>query len=93
MLTEALKRLEATPDNPAPIVAQLNAYRNLTLKAFNSYTHGSIHPLSRYVTGYPPQLVYDTLCNSNGLLMMTTQLVCMLTGAPENQIQWRKLLD
>jgi hypothetical protein len=93
MLAEMLKRLEAIPEAPAHVVVQLQAYKDITWKALNSYTHGGIHPLSRYVTGYPPQLVFDSLCNSNGILLMTTQLLCMLTGAPENQIQWRKLVD
>lgn len=93
MLSEMLKRLEGTPDAPAHIVAQLQAYKDITWKALNSFTHGGIHPLAKYVTGYPPKLVFDTLCNSNGIFMMATQLLCILTGAPENQTQWRKLID
>jgi hypothetical protein len=93
MLSEMLKRLEATPEAPTHIVAQLQEYKDITWKALNSFTHGGIHPLSKYVTGYPPKLVLDTLCNSNGIFMMAAQLLCILTGAPENQAQWRKLID
>jgi hypothetical protein len=59
----------------------------------NSFTHGGSHPLSKYVTGYRPKLVFDTLCNSNGIYMMAAQLICILTGNPENQARWRKLID
>jgi len=93
MLSEMLKRLEATPEAPAHIVAQLQAYKDIAWKALNSFTHGGIHPLSKYVTGYSPKLVLDSLRNSNGILMMAAQLVCILTGDPSNQAQWRKLID
>lgn len=93
MLADMLKRLEAVPETPKHIVAQLQAYKDIAWKALNSYTHGGMHPLSRYVTGYPPKLVYDSLCNSNGILMMATQLLCILTGIPQNQANWRKLID
>lgn len=93
MLSEMLKRLEATSEAPRHIVAQLQAYKDITWKALNSFTHGGMHPLSKYVTGYPPKLVFNTLCNSNGIFMMAAQLLCILTGIPENQAQWRKLID
>lgn len=93
MLSEMLKRLEGTSEAPAHIVAQLQEYKDVTWKALNSFTHGGIHPLSKYVTGYPPKLVFDTLCNSNGIFMMAAQLLCILTGVPENQMQWRNLID
>lgn len=93
MLADMLKRLESVPEAPKHIVAQLQAYRDVAWKALNSYTHGGMHPLSRYVTGYPAKLVHDSLCNSNGILLMATQMLCVLTGVPENQTRWRKLVD
>jgi hypothetical protein len=93
MLSDMLKRLGMAPDAPKHVVAQLNAYKEITWKALNSFTHGGIHPLSKFVTGYPPKLVFDSLCNSNGNFMMTAQMLCILTGVPENQTRWRKLID
>ncbi|WP_374694575.1 DUF6988 family protein [Hydrogenophaga pseudoflava] len=61
------------------MVAQLQAYKDIAWKTLNSYTHGGMHQLSKFVTGYPPKLVYDSLSNSNGI--------------PENQARWRKLID
>lgn len=49
-------------------------------KALNSYTHGGLHPLSRILTGYPPQLIYDVVRNSNAVVALTAQLLSILTG-------------
>lgn len=93
MLAEMLQRLDATPDTPRHTIAQLQAYKDVTWKALNSYAHGGMHPLSRYVTGYPPKLIHDCLCNSNGILMMAAQMQCVLTGVPDSQARWRKIID
>ena len=53
MLADMLKRLEVVPEAPKHIVAQLQAYKDIAWKALNSYTHGGMHPLSKFVTGYP----------------------------------------
>lgn len=93
MLADMLKQLEKVEQTPKHLVVQLKSYKDIAWRALNSYAHGGMHPLSRYVTGYPPKLVRDSLCNSNGILMMATQLLCILTGNPENQAQWRRLVD
>lgn len=93
MLADMLKGLATAADIPKHIVTQLKDYKDISWKALNSFTHGGIHPLSKFVTGYPPKLVFDSLCNSNGILMMTTQMLCILSGDPENQAEWRKLID
>lgn len=92
MLADMLKQLEKAEQAPRHIVIQLKGYKDTTWKALNSYAHGGMHPLSRYVTGYPPQLLHDSLCNSNGVLMIATQLLSVLTDNPEHQIQWRRLV-
>lgn len=83
-LADMLKELEAHPNAPAPIVAQLRDYKEVTWKAMNSYAHGGLHPLSRTLSGYPPQLVYDVIRNSNAVVALTAQLQSILTGRPEN---------
>lgn len=73
------KDLDASKAAPAHIVAQLKEYRDVTWKALNSYAHGGLHPLARVVTGYPPQLTFHTLRNSNAVLALTAQLLSLLT--------------
>lgn len=83
-LAEMLKQLEANPTAPTGIVAQLREYKEVTWKAMNSYAHGGLHPLSRKLTGYPAQLIYDVIRNSNAVVALTAQLQSILTGMPEN---------
>lgn len=80
MLAEMLKGLEASSTAPQAIVNQLREYRDVTWKALNSYAHGGLHPLARTATGYPAQLTYDVMRNSNAIVALTTQLLSILTG-------------
>lgn len=90
MLAEMLKQLESNPNSPAPIVEQLKQYRDVTWRALNSYSHGGLHPLSRTLTGYPAQLTYDAVRNSNAVLALTTQLASILSGDPINMVPVRR---
>lgn len=80
MLAEMLKQLDGSSRSPGPIVEQLKQYRDATWKAMNSYAHGGLHPLARTLTGYPAQLTYDALRNSNAVVALTTQLASILSG-------------
>ena len=84
MLAVMLKQLENVPNSPGPIVEQLKQYRDATWKAMNSYAHGGLHPLARTLTGYPAQLTYDVVRNSNAVISLATQLSSILTGDPRN---------
>ena len=90
-LAEMLKQLEANPTAPVGIVAQLREYKEFTSKAMNSYAHGGLHPLTRTLTGYPAQLIYDVIRNSNAVVALTAQLQSILTGRPQNMGPVRQL--
>jgi len=90
-LADMLKQLEATPDAPVAIVGQLREYKDVTWKEMNSYTHGGLHPMSRTITGYPAQLIYDVIRNSNAIVALTTQLLSILTGEPANMEPVRRI--
>lgn len=90
-LAEMLKQLEANPDAPAGIVAQLREYKEVTWKAMNSYAHGGLHPLSRTMSGYPAQLIYDVIRNANAVVALTAQLLAILSGNPENMMPVRQM--
>lgn len=83
-LADMLKELEKNTEAPAHIVNQLRECKETCWKAMNSYAHGGLHPLSRTLTGFPIQLCYDVLRNSNGVVSLTFQLLSILTGQPEN---------
>jgi len=90
MLAEMLKQLESAVTAPQPIVEQLKQYRDVTWKALNSFAHGGIHPLSRTLVGYPAQLTFDVVRNSNAIVALTTQLAAILTGDPRNMERVRR---
>ena len=84
MLAEMLKQLENSSDAPRPLVEQLKQYRNVTWKAMSSYAHGGLHPLSRTLAGYPAQLTFDVVRNSNSIVALATQLASILSGNPRD---------
>ena len=90
-LTEMLKQLEAEPDAPAGIVAQLREFKEVAWKAMSSYTHGGLHPLSRTMSGYPAQLIYDVIRNGNAVVALSAQLLAILSGNPENMAPVRQM--
>jgi hypothetical protein len=91
MLAEMLKQLETSEDAPGHIVEQLKVCRDVTWKGMNSYAHGGLHPLSRVLTGYPAQLSFDMVRNSNAVVALATQLVSVLTGDPRDMGPVRQL--
>lgn len=91
MLAEMLKQLEASDGSPKHIVEQLKECRDVTWKGMNSYAHGGLHPLSRVLTGYPAQLTYDMVRNSNAVVALASQLVSILTGDPRDMEPVRQL--
>jgi hypothetical protein len=91
MVAEMLKALRASESAPQALLDQLEAYRDVVWKALNSYTHGGFHPLARCQTGYPLQLSYDALRNSNAMVALASQLAAIVTGGPQNMLPVRAL--
>jgi hypothetical protein len=90
MLSRMLEKLEKS-EAPAAIVAQLQQYKEATWKSMNSYAHGGIHPLARTLSGYPAQLTYEAMRNSNAVTALTAQLMAILSGNPDNMPAVRTL--
>lgn len=82
-LDEMLKKLAATPTVPPLATAQLQHFRDVQVKALNSYIHGGIHPLRRHTEGFPLPLVIQVLKSSNALSTMAAMMMAILTGSPE----------
>ena len=80
-LSEMILRLE----NTAPVNAYELAigYKNTSWKALNSYVHGGIHPLSRFESGYPEQLIEQIQRNVNGVSTMAAMMLAVLTGSQD----------
>lgn len=91
MLAKMLSQLNTSKSAPQAIIGQLEECRDVIWKALNSYTHGGLHPLSRSISGYPPQLSYDVLRNSNAIVALASQLAAIATGDPQNMAFVRAL--
>jgi hypothetical protein len=91
MLDKMLKALRACESAPQALLDQLEACKDAMWKALNSYNHGGFHPLARFQTGYPPQLSYDVLRNSNAMAALASQLAAIVTGDQHNMIPVRTL--
>jgi hypothetical protein len=91
MLAEMLKALRSSQSTPQALLSQLEACRDVMWKALNSYNHGGFHPLARCQTGYPLQLSYDVLRNSNAMVALASQLAAIVTGDGRNMLPVRAL--
>lgn len=91
MLDKMLKALRASGAAPPGLLDQLETCRNVMWKALNSYNHGGFHPLARFQSGYPRQLSYDVLRNSNAMLALASQLAAIVTGDQRNMVPVRTL--
>ena len=91
MLADMLKGLRSSASAPHGLLDQLVACKDMIWKALNSYNHGGFHPLARFQTGYPRQLSYDVLRNSNAMLALASQLAAIVTGDQRNMVPVRTL--
>lgn len=91
MVAEMLKGLRKSETAPPGLLNQIETCRDVMWKALNSYNHGGFHPLARFQTGYPLQLSYDVLRNSNAMLALASQLAAIVTGDPQNMVPVRTL--
>ncbi len=91
MLDKMIRALRASESAPSALLNELEACRDVMWKALNSYNHGGFHPLARFQTGYPLQLSYDVLRNSNAMLALSAQLAAIVTGDPQNMAPVRAL--
>ena len=91
MPDKMLKALRSSGTAPAPLLDQLEACKDAIWKALNSFAHGGFHPLARVETGYPPQLTFDVLRNSNAIVALASQLAAIVSGDPQNMNPIRTL--
>lgn len=81
---------EISKKGPPQAHAALMRFKDNSWKALNSYAHAGLHPLRRHRDGYPAALIHGTLCNANGLAILSCMQAVVLSG--EQPLQ-RKLLD
>ncbi len=89
MFDELLKREDPRVKG---IVEHLDEYRQQSLRAMNSFTHGGMHPMSRSGTGYPLGLIDSVVRCADGLVCYAAQMAALVsTDAQANMVPVRAL--
>lgn len=78
MLDEIAKGVGATV--PAAAHQMLSDFRDVQIKALNSFVHGGIHPLHRQSQGYPLPLILQVVQSANALATMSAMTLAILSG-------------
>ena len=86
MLTEMLRKLDGRA--PDEMLRMLLGFKEYSLKPLNSFVHGGIHAIHRHSKGYPVELLFKLLRNSNGISILVGMLLVTLhgDGAPVGRI-------
>jgi len=78
MLSEMLTELDGkAPKEPVKMLFEFKEY---SWKPLSSYIHGGAHAIQRHSKGYPPPLLDQVLKASNGVSLMTGNLLVILSG-------------
>ena len=81
LLNDMIKKLEGKAPKHAYDMAI--GYKDTSWKALNSYVHGGIHPISRFSSGYPDELISQVQRNVNGVSTMVAMMIAILTGSQD----------
>ena len=83
MLSKMLEEIQGKA--PDVVIGQLKEFKEYSWKALSSYIHVGLHPLKRKAEGYPIGLIEQVLRQSNGLSLMATMLLTILSGDSRQQ--------
>ena len=79
-ISKMQKQLEdkITPAHNA--VQLLIEFKNISWKALNSYVHSGTHAVNRSMNGYPPELIFPIIRQSNNLMYLAAYALAGMTG-------------
>ncbi|MCU4387980.1 hypothetical protein KTH40_10235 [Acinetobacter haemolyticus] len=81
-ISKMLEQLLSAQTPAHNIVLALMELKNYSWDAMNSFVHSGLHAVRRNITGYPTELIYTIITQSNNLLYMSAYLRAILTGNP-----------
>lgn len=94
MLSEMLRSFDAEPHPKFQhFVNQLREFHEMGKTVLNSFTHGGMVPLARVGVEYPEWMVRTAIQNSTNVLVLTGQLLSILTCEPKNMEPIAQLYD
>ena len=79
-ISKMLEQLEAKNTPAHSAIKQLIAFKDISWKALNSYVHSGLHAVKRSMHGYPPELIFPIIRQSNNLMYLAAYTLAIITG-------------
>lgn len=79
-ISTMLKQLDDKGTPIADTVKHLIIFKNISWKALNSFVHSGTHAVRRNITGYPPELLFSVIKQSNNLMYIAANTLIVLSG-------------
>lgn len=79
-VSKMLRHLEDKNTPAHQVVQQLIEFKNISWKTLNSYVHSGLHAVNRSMNGYPPELVFPIIRQSNNLMYLAAYTLAIITG-------------
>jgi len=64
-------------------ILSLVELKDYSWEAMNSFVHSGLHAVRRNITGYPTELIYTIILQSNNLLSISAYLMAIIKGSPK----------
>ena len=74
------------------VVGHLDEYRQQSLRAMNSFTHGGMHPMARSGSGYPTGLIDNVVRCANALVDYAAQMAALVSTDAETSMNTVRVL-
>ena len=79
-ISKMLQQLQAKNTPAHSAVQQLIEFKDISWKALNSYVHSGLHAVKRSMHGYPPELIFPIIRQSNNLMCLAAYTLAVITG-------------
>lgn len=79
-ISKMLKQLEDKNTPAHQAVQQLLEFKKISWKALNSYVHSGLHAVNRSMNGYPPELIFPIVKQSNNLMYLAAYTLAVING-------------
>lgn len=79
-INQMLRQLELKNTPADEAIKMLIEFKKISWKALNSYVHSGLHAVHRNMNGYPAELVFPIIRQSNNLMYYAAYLLAVLTG-------------
>lgn len=83
-LSKMLEQLLSSNTPTHSHVLSLVELKDYSWDAMNSFVHSGLHAVRRNITGYPTELIYTVILQSNNLLSISAYLIAIIKGSSKS---------